>query len=92
MKRNRPGDRELFASNGARVAITGLDEAWLVAAGAQVGAGTITIRADLRSLADLVALRDTIARDFGWLDILSPIPPSSNRDDRRCALRRVDGR
>ena len=61
---------KLFASQGARVAITGLDEAKLLAAGAQVGADTITICADVRSLADLAALRDTLANDFGRLDVL----------------------
>ena len=61
---------KLFARHGARVAITGLDEAKLVAAGAQIGADTITIRADVRSPADLIALRDTLAHDFGRLDVL----------------------
>ncbi|QIG92926.1 MULTISPECIES: SDR family oxidoreductase [unclassified Bradyrhizobium] len=61
---------KLFASHGARVAITGLDEARLKAAGAQVGADALAIRADVRSLADLDALRDMLARDFGRLDIL----------------------
>jgi NAD(P)-dependent dehydrogenase (short-subunit alcohol dehydrogenase family) len=61
---------KLFASHGARVAITGLDEAKLLAAGAQVGADTITIRADVRSPANLDALRDNLARAFGRLDVL----------------------
>jgi NAD(P)-dependent dehydrogenase (short-subunit alcohol dehydrogenase family) len=61
---------KLFASHGARVAITGLDEAKLLAAGSQVGADTITIRVDVCSPANLDALRDNLARAFGRLDVL----------------------
>jgi NAD(P)-dependent dehydrogenase (short-subunit alcohol dehydrogenase family) len=61
---------KLFASHGARVAITGIDEAKLVSAGAQIGADAITIRADVRAPTDLIALRDILARAFGRLDVL----------------------
>jgi NAD(P)-dependent dehydrogenase (short-subunit alcohol dehydrogenase family) len=61
---------KLFASHGAHVAITGLDEEKLESAREQIGSGTLTMRADVRSRADLAELHDTLGRTFGQLDIL----------------------
>ena len=60
----------LFARHGARVAITGLDEAKLEAARAEVGPQPLALRTDVRSLADLAAMRDTLGGEFGRLDVL----------------------
>ena len=61
---------KLFASHGARVAITGLDKEKLELARTQIGPGAVAMRADVRSSADLAALRNTLGRTFGQLDIL----------------------
>jgi NAD(P)-dependent dehydrogenase (short-subunit alcohol dehydrogenase family) len=57
-------------NDGARVAITGTDEAKLKAARAQIGGDTLAIRTDVRSLAELAAMAEQIREAFGTLDIL----------------------
>jgi NAD(P)-dependent dehydrogenase (short-subunit alcohol dehydrogenase family) len=61
---------ELFARHGARVAITGRDEVKLELVRARIGSQGLALRADMRSLADLAAMRDALGREFGRLDIL----------------------
>jgi NAD(P)-dependent dehydrogenase (short-subunit alcohol dehydrogenase family) len=57
-----------FASEGARVAICGLNEGTLQAAQEKLGARSLAIRADVRSLAELDTMFATIKREFGHLD------------------------
>jgi NAD(P)-dependent dehydrogenase (short-subunit alcohol dehydrogenase family) len=61
---------KLFAEQGARVAITGLDEEKLQAARAHIGPQLLALRTDVRSLADLAAMRDALSAEFGHLDVL----------------------
>ena len=56
--------------DGARVAITGTDSAKLEAARQEIGDETLAVCADVRSVADLKAMAQTVASDFGHLDIL----------------------
>jgi NAD(P)-dependent dehydrogenase (short-subunit alcohol dehydrogenase family) len=60
----------LFAQHGARVAITGLDEEKLQTARALVGPHALALRTDVRSLADLAAMREALRAEVGHLDIL----------------------
>jgi NAD(P)-dependent dehydrogenase (short-subunit alcohol dehydrogenase family) len=61
---------QLFAAEGARVAITGSDPARLADAAPMVGADALALRADAASLADLPALAGAIGAAFGGLDIV----------------------
>jgi NAD(P)-dependent dehydrogenase (short-subunit alcohol dehydrogenase family) len=61
---------KLFTQHGARVAITGLDEEKLQAARVQIGSRTLALRADVRSLADLAAMREVLSGEFDHLDVL----------------------
>jgi NAD(P)-dependent dehydrogenase (short-subunit alcohol dehydrogenase family) len=60
----------LFVDEGARVVITGRDQAALDAAVAEIGEGAEGFRSDISDLADLKALRDHVAARYGHLDIL----------------------
>jgi NAD(P)-dependent dehydrogenase (short-subunit alcohol dehydrogenase family) len=57
-----------FAKEGARVAICGLNEKTLQAAQETLGTGSLAVRADVSSLADLEAMFTTIKREFGHLN------------------------
>ncbi|MBB4361713.1 NAD(P)-dependent dehydrogenase (short-subunit alcohol dehydrogenase family) [Bradyrhizobium sp. CIR18] len=57
-------------AEGVRIAITGTDAAKLEAARQEVGGDTLTISADVRSLADLKAMVQIVGHAFGKLDIL----------------------
>lgn len=61
---------KLFAEEGARVAITGQDRGRVEMAAAEVGGGTLAIRADVRALPDLDALAGWVWEHFGHLDVL----------------------
>lgn len=61
---------KLFHAHGARVAITGQDDARLAAAHAELSGDTIALRLDVRSMADLAALNTAVATTFGHLDIV----------------------
>lgn len=61
---------ELFVAHGARVAITGRDPDRLAAAVARLGPSAVEVRADVRSADDLAAVRETVGRTFGHLDVL----------------------
>lgn len=60
----------LFAEHGARVAITGLDEEKLETGRAQLGPRALALRADVRSLTDLNAMREALRGEFGRLDVV----------------------
>jgi len=57
-----------FDREGARVAICGLNEGSLQAAKKTLGAGSLTVRADVSNLTDLDTMFATIKREFGHLD------------------------
>lgn len=59
-----------FLEEGARVIITGQDEARLAEAARKLGGGTIPVRADVRKLGDVDALAATVKEEFGGLDVL----------------------
>src|SRR5438094_9281424 len=57
-----------FDREGARVAICGLNEGSLQAAKETLGAGSLSVRADVSDLADLDTMFAAIKRAFGHLD------------------------
>src|SRR5438128_3968891 len=57
-----------FDREGARVVICGLNEGSLQAAKETLGAGSLSVRADVSNLADLDTMFATIKREFGHLD------------------------
>jgi NAD(P)-dependent dehydrogenase (short-subunit alcohol dehydrogenase family) len=59
-----------FAQEGARVVITGRNETTLAAAAAQIGAGTIAVRADTSDLDDLDRLFAQVKEKIGGIDVL----------------------
>ncbi|MGN6107437.1 MAG: SDR family oxidoreductase [Kofleriaceae bacterium] len=59
----------LFVREGARVAITGRDEAHVHQVQAQLGDAVLAIRADVRSLDDLQRMSRRVADAFGGLDV-----------------------
>ncbi len=59
-----------FLHEGARVMITGQNEARLEAAAQELGQGVVPVRADVRSLDELTALVDRVRGTFGGLDVL----------------------
>ena len=61
---------KLFLQEGARVAITGQDEARVTAAGSALGSGAIAIRANVASASDMAAVATRLKADFGGLDII----------------------
>jgi 3-oxoacyl-[acyl-carrier protein] reductase len=58
---------QLFASRGARVAVTCLDDAQRQSLG---GPGILGVRTDIRSGAEVASMVDKVAREFGGLDVL----------------------
>ena len=59
-----------YLAEGAKVIITGTNEDRLASAVSQLGEDATSIRADVRSLADLDRLAQEVKREFGSLDIL----------------------
>ena len=59
-----------FIAAGARVIITGQNEARLTQAQQQLGTQAIAVKADVRSFTDLEALAERVKAEFGQLDIL----------------------
>ena len=57
-----------FDREGARVAISGLNEGSLQAAKKALGAGSLALRADVSNLTDLDTMFATIKREFGHPD------------------------
>ena len=60
----------LFVEEGARVAITGLDEGRLRGAEEELGDGVLVIRAEMRSLSDIDGMIGQVREELGGLDIL----------------------
>ncbi|MEO0533749.1 MAG: SDR family oxidoreductase [Cyanobacteria bacterium P01_A01_bin.123] len=61
---------KLFIAEGARVIITGRNEARLAEAVESLGANAIGVKADVQSLADIDQLVTRVQAEFGELDIL----------------------
>jgi NAD(P)-dependent dehydrogenase (short-subunit alcohol dehydrogenase family) len=60
----------LYIEEGARVVVTGQNEARLAEAAAKLGEGAIPVRVDVRSLSDLDALAEAVERELGAIDVL----------------------
>ncbi|MCS7477091.1 SDR family oxidoreductase [Umezawaea endophytica] len=61
----------LLVAGGARVLITGRDQAALDAARDRLGGDVVTVRSDAASLADVDALADRVKSEFGTVDAVS---------------------
>lgn len=61
---------QLLVDEGARVLITGRTAATLEHAGKRLGDAAVTVRSDANSLADVDALADRVAAEFGGVDAL----------------------
>ena len=61
---------KLFLQEGARVAITGQDAERVAQAGAALGRGVIALRADVSRASEMAAVAETLATQFGGLDIV----------------------
>src|SRR5215467_5869256 len=60
----------LFAREGAKVVMTGRDQATLDAAAQSIGNGADAIRSDISKLSDIAALREHVESKHGRVDIL----------------------
>lgn len=60
----------LYLEEGARVVVTGQNEARLAEAAAKLGERAIPVRVDVRSLSDLDALAEAVERELGAIDVL----------------------
>jgi NAD(P)-dependent dehydrogenase (short-subunit alcohol dehydrogenase family) len=60
----------LLLENGARVAITGRDQAKLDSAVAELGGDVLAIRADVNNLADIEVVVKAVGDAFGTLDVV----------------------
>ncbi|WVT05861.1 glucose 1-dehydrogenase [Sinorhizobium chiapasense] len=61
---------KLFAREGAKVVITGRDEATLDAAAQSIGNGADAVRSDISKMSDIEALREHVERKHGRVDII----------------------
>ena len=61
---------KLFLQEGAKVIITGKDQARLTEAVGKLGENVTAVKADVRSLSDLDRLATRVKEEFGNLDIL----------------------
>ncbi len=59
-----------FASEGARVFMTGRRETELVRAVAEVGHGARGVKGDVANLGDLDRLYEVVRDEAGWIDVL----------------------
>src|SRR5580700_7256978 len=59
-----------FLNEGARIAITGRNQATLEAARKELGIEALVISSDASDLADQKRIADILGREFGGLDIL----------------------
>jgi NAD(P)-dependent dehydrogenase (short-subunit alcohol dehydrogenase family) len=61
---------KLLRQEGARVAISGRDQATLTAAAKEIGADTLAIRADVTSIKDMEAFFANVVERLGKIDVL----------------------
>lgn len=61
---------KLFLQEGARVAIIGQNTDRVAAAGKELGAGAIALRADVASSSDMADVAARLQREFGKLDVV----------------------
>ncbi|WP_027820666.1 SDR family oxidoreductase [Paraburkholderia bannensis] len=61
---------KLFISEGARVAVTGRDEAALERVKAELGENALVLKGDVRSIEDMRAIAAEIKKKFGGLDVV----------------------
>lgn len=61
---------KLFLQEGARVAIIGQDAERVAAAGKELGANAIALRADVSSASDMAGVAARLRTDFGKLDVV----------------------
>ena len=61
---------KLLRQEGAKVAISGRDEASLAAAAKEIGGDTLALRADILKIADLNSLFTEVVRTLGKIDVL----------------------
>ncbi|MFE1241470.1 SDR family oxidoreductase [Streptomyces tendae] len=61
---------QLLVDGGARVLITGRDQAALDAAGDRLGESAVAVRSDAASLPDIDALADRVKAELGTVDVL----------------------
>lgn len=79
---------KLFVREGAKVVITGRDQATLDAAARDIGAGAEPLRSDISKLSDIDALKAHVEARYGRLDILfanagggRPVPLNETSED-----------
>ncbi len=61
---------KLFIAEGARVAVTGRDEAVFERVKAELGENALVLKGDVRSIKDMRAIASTMKEKFGGLDIV----------------------
>jgi NAD(P)-dependent dehydrogenase (short-subunit alcohol dehydrogenase family) len=61
---------KLLREEGAKIAISGRDQASLMAAAKEIGGDTLAVRADISNIADLDALFTKVLKTLGKVDIL----------------------
>ncbi|WP_019937837.1 SDR family oxidoreductase [Bordetella sp. FB-8] len=61
---------KLFIAQGARVAVTGRDEAVFERVKSELGENALVLKGDVRSISDMRAIAATIKEKFGGLDVV----------------------
>ena len=61
---------KLFIAEGARVAVTGRDEAAFESVRSELGESALILKGDVRSLKDMRAIASTVKEKFGGLDVV----------------------
>lgn len=61
---------KLFIAEGARVAVTGRDEAVFERVKAELGGNALVLKGDVRSIKDMRAIASTVKEMFGGLDVV----------------------
>ncbi len=64
------GIAELFAREGARVAVVDINEDAAIAAAGQIGGNAVALRCDVADLADVKRAVDAVMQTFGRIDIV----------------------
>ncbi len=61
---------KLFVAEGARVAVTGRDDAAFERVKAELGESVLVLKGDVRSIKDMRAIASTVKENFGGLDVV----------------------